>query len=719
MRVRRAAALLALFLLSLGLRGVNYPLVVNERGVQLAESGDSYYHLRRIWYTAARFPDVLERDPYFNYPAGGEVVWTAPFDWSIAATARLLTGGQDQDAVERVAIWASPVLGAATVVLAAALAWVQWGALAGMTAGLLLAVLPAHWFQSQLGMLDHHVAVGLASTALLALTVHWLSRPSAPRAAALGAGMAGVVGLWPGGLIHVGIVQVFAALWVLAADAPREAARRAGSLALALGLAAALLAPFCVGRSWTEYSAWSPFVLSNLQPAWLAGGAAGLAALTALWSRWPLGRAARAATALGLAALAGAALAPALRASVLQGFGWFAAAEDFQLHVIELQPLLRPHGRFDPERALRIFTPLLLAFPFVLGALALGAWRRGAPPGPALLLFFWALVFSALTLLQRRFESSFGIAFALVWGAAAATFTPSLRRHPRALGGALALGLFVLANGLTASYGPTIERAWRATRDPAVARRGPLPLKPELYARAARWLHANSEPTRGYLDPTQEPEYSVLTSWGTGHHVRYRAERPLVQDNFGVYGGRDNFERAWAYYAAEDEDEALRHLAGRRVRYVVADRRGAGSSRPYGPRSMTHRLVETLGSRDGATPALSRHRLVYRLEAPKQGASVAIWQVVPGARIEGRTAPGERVDAQLRLSSHVFRTSTDAGPDGRYSLRVPYPTEDRFSTAVLATGRYRLSTPSGTGWAEVPEAAVQAGRAVAGPLLVP
>ena len=85
----------------------------------------------------------------------------------------------------------------------------------------------------------------------------------------------------------------------------------------------------------------------------------------------------------------------------------------------------------------------------------------------------------------------------------------------------------------------------RAHADPAFAARGPLGVRHRLFDAGARWLGQATPETAGWLDPEAAPEYAVLCSWDAGHMVRYRARRPLVQDNFGVYGGRENYEAAW------------------------------------------------------------------------------------------------------------------------------------------------------------------------------
>ena len=171
---------LALFALAFGVRALPAALVF-AGGVVTLRGNDAYYHLRRIFYSIANLPTALVFDPYVAFPAGAKPIWPPAFDWLLALllwpVARL--GGEA--AVERAAAWVPPLLGAATVVLAWRVARRHLGPRAGLTAGLLLAVLGGHFSISQLGALDHPAAVSLAATGLLAATLGLLAEDAASR----------------------------------------------------------------------------------------------------------------------------------------------------------------------------------------------------------------------------------------------------------------------------------------------------------------------------------------------------------------------------------------------------------------------------------------------------------------------------------------------------------------------------------------------------------
>lgn len=750
----------AVFLIALAVRLVPLPATFGAERILPGGLADEFYHLRRIWYSVVHFPEVLSFDSYVSFPEGGPIHWPPGFDWAVAALARLLVGAEDQGAVETLAVWVPALLGALTAVLALWVGRAAFGGLGGAVAGLGLAVLPAHSGYSQLGAIDHHVAVALAAVVALGAAMAWLRAAPSPlgargaaRSLALGLALAVPLLAWPGFLIHVAITQVVLVAALLAAAERRAAVGRAGGLAIAHAAAAAVVLPFCLGEPLVQYGAWSPLVLSRFQLVWLGAGAGVLSLCAVLWrGRLGEGRSRRVAVALALAT-AGVALAlaaaPGLREALLYASGWFAKAEEFQLQVAELAPL----GR---ERAFAFFSYAMLLFPVAWLGLAANAVRRRALDQGLLLL--WAAVLLVLALQQNRFSNSSSVPYVLVWGGAVALGARALRarlaeapfRRRAAAIAASALALLALAPVLRFHEGH-LRRSLALRAGPQVGA-ATLPRGDQrTHYGAALWLGRATPPTRGYLDASVRPEYGVLAPWYAGHLLRYVAERPMVQDNFGVYGGREAFARARAYYAATDEAEARALLERMRVRYVVANRSGAGlaSLDPSGPRTMTYRLARLFGSagaaRDPETgrrievPALAHHRMVYHarsspgeeLYAEAPGVSVAVYEHVEGARVEGRARPEARVEARLRMTTQggrrhlprasrtfVYHARGRADASGRYRLTLPYSTDVPFSDVVRVLGRYEIESGDRRAELGVPEDAVRSGGRVAGPSLV-
>jgi asparagine N-glycosylation enzyme membrane subunit Stt3 len=118
---------------------------------------------------------------------------------------------------------------------------------AGWVTGALLVVQPAHVFYSQLGEVDHHVAVGLFVLLLIGAAMR-LAGPVAaggPRVAIVtGVAAAAAILLWPGSLLHVLVVQAFLLLQLLATREQPIARLRARALATLHVTATVVLLPF-------------------------------------------------------------------------------------------------------------------------------------------------------------------------------------------------------------------------------------------------------------------------------------------------------------------------------------------------------------------------------------------------------------------------------------------------------------------------------------------
>jgi hypothetical protein len=235
--------------------------------------------------------------------------------------------------------------------------------------------------------------------------------------------------------------------------------------------------------------------------------------------------------------------------------------------------------------------------------------------------------------------------------------------------------------------------------------------------RVGRWLKENTPTTEGYLDPTVRPAYGVLSAWGHGHQLRYYAERPMVEDNFGPYAGGAGFAQARAYYASRDEAAGAEIADRLGARYVVAAPQGSGQSWPE-----RGSLATRLALRPGEPlPALSRHRLVFAADdsdlAREPGRppwTVAVYEVVQGARVVGRAPGASRVSVELSLPLGSgpplrYRAVAAVGATGEYEMRLPYPSEAGY--VVQSGSRTEILTLS--------EADVREGRTVRGPSFGP
>lgn len=683
----------------------------------LPYGSDALYHLRRIAYSARHFPASLDFDPYLHFPEGARPIWTPAFDWTLALLLRPLVGS-DPAALERAAMWVPPLLGGATVVVAHALARRHFGALAAWTGALALVFLSGHFWYSQVGFLDHHAAVALVSTLLLAAGMDFAARPSAGRAALLGLAMVAMLWLWPGTLLHVALVQGGCLLHATTLSDRRAGRAMLLHLAAAHGLAALLMLP-AAGENWPQWGRFSPVVLSAFQPWWLTwlGVAAALSA--GLWrtracGAGPLRRALSAAGVAALGLALSAALVPDLMAGAGDAWRWLARREVFQAGVGESQPLLWSQGRFTLSVALTRLSGFVLLLPVALWAAARAARR---PDAAALrLLLWWTLGLLAATLAQRRFFNSSSVALALLlgWSAAAAW-----RAGPRGPGAAalLAAVLGLLLLPCLQTHALHLGNQWRALQGrPLVA--SDRRLQARVLLETADWMRHHTPPTSGWQDPAQRPEYGVMGPWDAGHALQYWARRPTVVDNFGDDLGPEGFARAGRYFRGT-EAEALAIADTLGLRYaLVGPTAGVGAPRP-GPESLYHSLRGGPGA-----PVPVRHRLVYESRPAARGAPdppslYRVFEIVPGARIRGRTRPGAQVALELRLRSNrlrLFSYSAVARADGegRFVFRVPYATRGA-PASVQAVSAYRLRCAQREVQVAVDESAVLAGSDIPAP----
>ena len=720
LRLRTAVLCTALAAVAVWVRALNRALVFSPMGV-LPIDGDSFYHFRRIAYTVHNFPAFLGFDPYVNFPRGGEPIWSPTFDFVLAALVRAVLGDGDPAAMERFLCWVPALLGGLHVALLFLLGRRFLSAPAAFAAASLLAVLPAHVVYSQVGFVDHHVAVSLVGSLVLFAALGFAVRPGRREAVWLGLAFAAAFLLWPGSLIHVGVAQAALLAFALSRSERSQAIEVARRLAAAHALAALAVAPLCLGQSWIRWGSVSPLVLSKFQPLWLAAAAVCFALLAETWQRagFPRTTLRRAvdATAVGaaVAALLFAAVPELAGTGAADAFTWLARGEEFQAVVSESQPLLWRNGAFWPWSGVVLLSGGFALAPVAVAALLwLARRQRRADLG---VLAAWSAAFVALALAQRRFGVDCAPALALLLAAvvdASLSAAPPQRR--RLLAAAAAAAGIVLCL-------PVLD--WYQTRPAAGRSRA---RKMALTVTTARWLHEHSPPTPSWLAPGQPPEYGVLGPWGFGHELRYVAQRPMVQDNFGDDVGTEGFAAAEAYFSAESESAGVEILEQLRVRYVLVGPTGSGHGHGYGPATLFARLRrqhETAA--DGGSPisttSLNRHRLVYESEPLDPHGDEPQWklfEVIPGARLVGIAEPGAVIEAGLGLRtrqgrSFRFVARAAADTEGRYVLVLPYTSGVRGE--VESAAHYELRSGGKVAVVSVTEQQVQRGEMVHGPAL--
>jgi asparagine N-glycosylation enzyme membrane subunit Stt3 len=728
-----ATAVAGLVALAAAARSLDWPLVFPGDGRVWLDPFDGAYRVRRALYTFEHFPHLLRFDPWLGFPAGVPVPAPPLYDWLLGATARAL--GSDVGVLERVAAWTAPVLAALAVLPVAAAGRSVGSRGIALAAAAIYALLPIAVNFSRVGDADHHAAVALLGSLLLAQTLR-LARGAEPRRTArlwiaVALARAALVLTWSGSLLYVVVADgVLLGLGILAG--------RSWLTAHALGLVAgaALLAPAAAA----ERAGGGP-PLTATTFSWLhvlaLTGLAVLAAALALAERIRPARnaGARALRAAGLAALALGALAalPPLRAALAPSAA-FLAREDRWGHAnLEQRPLFAwmtsaplVHGR-PPASLYGGFAWLIPLAPLAALARARDPRRRRA----ALALAAWSGALGALALAQVRFGNDFSpagaVCFALLLGAfrdALARRLPAGRAAPRlADAAALAAGTVLLWPALDAVHRPALERAVSLARVPALAQglvetsgNGSLRRFAETVRRAAPDPAADR-------DPFARPAFGVLAPPNFGYALLYFGRRAVPASNAGPYVDPALLDAVFAFFAAGSESPALAIARRLDARYVLT-----ADHEALAPGTIEHRLQREAGSAQGAGDHLGHFRLVaegpergrplavqFRGRPPRGAPAYRLFEVVRGALVRVRAAPGAELAAEVALASPLGRSLTwraraRAGPDGWAQLRVPHAT--RGTAPVRPLGPYRIRGGGLDLRVEVTEAQVRGGAVV-------
>ena len=675
--LRPATWLLLLLTVGVAVRLSWWPQTFRPDGVTLQPT-DSQYYARFAQLQLRAFPRFEPFDAHVNAPEGASIYWPVLHAGLAMACARAAGPGNAEAGVAFVDTVA--------FVLDSVLLW--WllrrrgGELRAWLAVAAVGLLPAIAFNTGLGTADHHVHEPYLAAAAAWLFAEALSDGSARRAA------------WAGLLVGAGRLLTplgFLVLFPVAAALPVYALRHRGQpvawgrLGLALGggaaassWAGALLLGDVLSLSYVE---WSSFQA-------LACLAAGLGAGALAEGTRDRRRALRM---LAAAALCAAPLLPELR----HGLQDLLRKDVLLATVQESQPgLAHPEWLRD---MLGLQGGLALALLPLLGR---DFARRGS--AAALLALSGVAAWGACTLLQVRF------------------LQPAA--GPLALG--LALGVEALREG-----------APRARRGAAWCALGGALLHAVMEGQAPPWDGSPTEETRlrpvmdflrertagpaDALDGRTPPAWSVVASNDWGHLVTLWGQRaavatPFSQAQVHVRGNA----RAAAVLTATGDDEAWRRAVDTGARYVlVTPGPVAGASAAQLAAGLNRRLLEHAGTREGE--ASGHFALVF--DAPggrSEGDSRPfgrLFEVVPGAVLEGTAPPGSEVRARLALHTNAGEALTAvhaarAGEDGRYALRVALATEPLG--AVEPLGPWRVTAGQDEHPVEVSSEAVRAGRSV-------
>jgi len=537
--VRRWLAV-ALFALAFFCRVLNAPYVF-EGGKPRIAPVDELYHWKRMSYSAAHFPHVLEFDRDRGV-AGAFCPWPPLYDVAAGGAARLLGASSTDKSVCATLAGSCVLCGTDTLVCASSdevLARVIWfppflfslftaitvfilarrSQIIAILTGIALATSPFLVTTSWIGSIDHHFLEPILTFAVLCATclaIRAQTRGESMRAAIL-LGIAITAAMFVQTALLIAAALAFAVLF-FATDG------MAG--AIAFSIAAIAVSIYRLTRppafpdnqwflGWTHATLFAAAAIACalLQKRSAGGPPAGP----------PPAR--RRVFALLIGALLVIAI-PTVRASIFTG-SHFLGGDRWLKTIQEFQPLWRARGDDLLSDVAGLSGGAILVWFLVIKT------RDKA----RLTVAIFAVAYFALTLTSRRFWI---VAIPLL-ALAGATYVPLIARKRLALLAALAIAL-----------PPPLQLAgWLMT---------PMTVPPNQQ----QWLEATS-----FISTL--PPGRVLGPWSLGHAIDVEGKHPVVVDNFGTMPDAATFNRAQEALLASDEAALAAYCEAANVRYLILE----------------------------------------------------------------------------------------------------------------------------------------------------
>ncbi len=727
---------------------------------------DSYYHMRRIALTIVHYPIANTFDSYVNYPHGFQILWPPLFD-VVVATAALIVGLGSPDAftIEVVSSLVPVLMGIAVIALTYFIARDAMNEKVALIAALVMAILPAGVFRSLFGVVDHHELEVLISLAMYLLFIRAVSgaRKAGPGMASIsrvrpmlyaalaGLATASMILSWDGAPIFVGVIVVYAFVQYI-----RDARNGENSGYLtAVGLVAsavafAVIAPVAILSVPLFYFnaaviSWFHIVYTvGLVLFFLTMGSLSAALLKRgiPWQALPVS-----AIAIFAAAILALKLAlPEFMHGIEIGI-WYLSGTDKVLNTIsEVEPIYLSMGRLSPAVPWAYFSFIgpIAVLGFIIYILAL----RGKKLNNIEVFFIvWTVMILALAIIQKRFINLLAVNASVFGGyvfykalelAGLEQYLGTADRKKSSRAGSMTTSLLAVILIIPFLLMPALLNSITLAGSPE-----PYVLD---WDAACSWVRDNTPETSFLYTPDEgnRPEYGIMSWWDYGNYILYRAERPARANNF-----QTGIDAAADFFILGDESRANAIMDKNNLKYVMLDYR-MGS--PWA--GVRYGIFEDLAYLAGDDPMMYHDNITsnttlpandnyfnsmysrlyycggcggnvsghdirplehYRLLYVTNGLDpVKVFEYVEGATITGRADPGSTVEIKLKLATTYgqgeYCNDTVAGPDGRYSFTVPYPTSSDMY--VKTDSAYHIDGGSVSTSVAVPESAVLDGATI-------
>ncbi|WP_410509089.1 oligosaccharyl transferase, archaeosortase A system-associated [Methanosarcina hadiensis] len=798
-------SLIALAAVAFLMRMLSYGSLTADGGITFT-GYDEFYHMRRILYTVSNFPGSLNFDTYINYPYGFEIGWPPFFDFLGALLAIILGAGQpDTRTIEFAGAFLPVLLGILTIIPVYVVAAAVFDRRTALVGAFAFAVVPAHVYISRFGTVDHHVAEVLLSTIAFAffilalktaeenkLSLNSFKNISSDKnllrslafSVASGLFFSLFIYTWVGAPAFVSFIVLYA-LVQTTLDLKKGRESDYVFICSAITILATLLftIPLSAGevRQGLEMSAmylsWFQvvYVLVMLVGVLLLWGFSAYVSKKDMdWRYYP--------GALILVFISGIVLLRMFSveyyAFIAEGLRFFSGKGGYISTIAEAVPLfLTGQGKFTFSAVLGSFgltflTGIAGLFLFILELRN----EKSKPEGVFFLV--WTLFYAYLALSQRRFTYLFAVNASILTSYILWTLIDSLDFE------AEVKKLIKPGRGAKAASEPVIRTGKKSPlksksknkKIPESSSKTPEPdyfklisgtalialvFVPSIWVCAAyatdgvsigpewqdslEWLEASTPETSYYLEPSETPEYGVLSWWDYGNWIIYIGKRPAVSNNF-----QTGVEDSSRFFITDSEEEAKTIVENLNVKYVITDTlmaEGKFSSiaeiagKEIGDYYEVKTVTDSTGFKTVATPkqallqthiyklhkldgtSLSNFRLVHESainstenKSGKEN-TVKVFEYVKGATLTGTASPNETVMATLELSSNtgrkfVYQKGDVADENGLFEITVPYSTE-RKDNGVRADSAYSLTGENSTVyWVKVNENDVLNGKMI-------
>ncbi len=627
---------------------------------------DAFYHARRVLVTVHNFPNLPNFDYYISYPVGGYCIWPPLFDFLASVLCfTIFLGNPTVSQIE----WLCglfPIFFCFLVMIL--LYYISKKLLEDETAAIfsifIFAILPATHLWCKFGYFDHHIGetLGLLLIFYILITTEnnkltkWLL---------LGLAFGISLLLWQGAILFIGI-SFFLLLF-----------KQKFKASISFIIAFIMILPFSISTHYPD----SPFSYRGLSLLHLSLLAVAFFALLIPWV-WRKSK--------GLAFLLSALFIVLLfflikTPAFIKGIFFLLKKDPWLATIIEFQPLIVRSGYLSNITAKQIFGLAYFVWPLILVILFLENRKKEE----YIYFFIFTLITGILAFVGARFGVWFIPFYALL---IAFLFKKLLQIFGKKIG--ILIGTVILIINFSSIN-------FQFYQPPQI-----YPSSNDILA--CQWLRDSTSVTKGFLKPTEKPEYGVLCFWGHGHPIQYLAKRPVAASNFG--NDVPNFNVVNQFFVLTSEQDAIRLLDDLNCRYVylVDDfyliylaskylgiepkkflnlfyvKSGADGGvytimepNDNGVLTTVYRLGYQLGFsfyyKDKFIPPYRHFRLRF------VSGNIRIFEYVKGATIRGRTKPMSplKIFYELNLpdAKILYYDSLFTNFAGEFITTVPYPTK--------------------------------------------